>query len=74
MGGLYATYAHGARLYSNNADTLALGYFMFIGYCVPTSLLIRDGGGVHQWNIRLKNLISILYVRLKTFLGILTDT
>ncbi|KAL8792454.1 MAG: hypothetical protein Q9195_004910 [Heterodermia aff. obscurata] len=43
------------------ADTLILGYFLFIGYCVPTSLLIKAGGGVHQWDIQLKALIPILY-------------
>ena len=44
------------------ADTLILGYFLFVGYCVPTSLLIKAGGGVHQWDIQLKALIPILYV------------
>ena len=43
-------------------DTLILGYFLFIGYCVPTSLLIKAGGGVHQWDIQLKAVIPILYV------------
>ena len=44
------------------ADTLILGYLLFIGYCVPTSLLIKAGGGVHQWDIQVKALIPILYV------------
>ncbi|KAG7001877.1 hypothetical protein G7Y79_00030g064100 [Physcia stellaris] len=41
--------------------TLILGYLLFIGYCVPTSLLIKAGGGVHQWDIQVKALIPILY-------------
>ncbi|KAL8724487.1 MAG: hypothetical protein Q9166_007921 [cf. Caloplaca sp. 2 TL-2023] len=41
--------------------TSILGFFLWIGYCVPTSLIMVHGGGVHQWNVRLKDLIAILY-------------
>ena len=41
---------------------MLLGYFMWLGYCVPTGLLVYSGGGIHQWNVQLKNFISVLYV------------
>lgn len=41
---------------------------MFIGYCVPTGLLMKKGGGIHQWNVQLREFIKLLYVRPRLFL------
>lgn len=35
---------------------------MFIGYGVTTGLLVRNGGGTHQWNLRVKEAINAAYV------------
>ena len=50
---------------------MLLGYFMWIGYCVPTGLLVYSGGGIHQWNVQLKNFIRVLYVCLSLLYALL---
>lgn len=43
-------------------DLAVLGFGMWIGYTVPTSLLMYNGGGIHQWNVQLKSFMNFLYV------------
>lgn len=35
---------------------------MYVGYCVPCTLVIYNGRGAHQWNVQVKTLIAALYV------------
>lgn len=35
---------------------------MYLGYCVPCTLVIYNGRGAHQWNVQLKTLIAALFV------------
>lgn len=35
---------------------------MSVGYCVPCILVLQTIGGVHQWNVRLKDMATVLYV------------
>lgn len=35
---------------------------MFIGYGVVAGLLVRHGGGIHQWNLRAREAIKAAFV------------
>ena len=35
---------------------------MYIGFCVPSILAVSKNIGAHQWNIRLRDMSTLLYV------------
>ena len=55
-------FAHIPWLIWQFTDTSVLAYLLWIAYCVPTTLIMKNGGGVHQWNVQLKAFIVVLHV------------
>lgn len=55
-------FLHISWLMRQFTDTSVLAYLLWIAYCVPTNLIMKNGGGVHQWNVQLKAFIVVLHV------------
>ena len=45
-------------------DTSLAAWVFLVGYCISAYYVVKYGGGVHQWNVPLDQVIEFAKVRL----------
>lgn len=48
------------------SDASVVGYLFFLAYWIVCVYVVKNGGGKHQWNMRMEEFIDMLSVRLPT--------